>query len=470
MDNVTGPLDQIRRRLLSPFADTQRRLLCYLNLTYLILAPTFLIFEKLATGHFVPHPVLGVVYVLIGLSNAISFFYNLVVLRSRIYLNQKVRQPWLQENSAFDNACRWTSIVSILLLAALNMIGFGNPSNDSIFTDFAFGNSLIMLVAILLGRKMAAVWFVIVIGILVFVTFVRLGYNYQYNYLTRSESIGYERALQEGQPWAVERSRLLTEEGLKPPKASRYFHTWLIFCLIAFFAAYFFTGISHEIIRMIPEASQDVIQATEAYKAEQQKTHILKEQALRVELDFLRTQLNPHFLFNTLHMIYADCLEHSQELAGVVLKVADIMRYNIKIGSEPIPLEDEIKYLQDYISLAELRFRRLSVDFSTTGELEGKMILPFALITLIENAFKHGITNDDACPLVFRIETTPSTIDVFTSNRKNNRPPVGATRIGLLNLQQRLRLTYGPDHIFEISQDEKMFSCHLVFNVTSPKA
>lgn len=470
MDNVTGPLDQIRRRLLSPFAETQRRLLCYLNLTYLILAPTFLIFEKLATGHFVPHPVLGAVYVLVGLSNTISFFYNLLVLRNRNYLNRKVKHPWFRENSVLDKACRWTSIVSILLLAALNMVGFGNPANDSIFNDFAFGNSLIVLVAILLGRKTAAVWFLVVMGILFFLTFARLGYDYRYNYLTKSESRGYEQALAEGQPWAVERSRQLTEEGLMPPKASRYFHTWLIFCLIAFFTAYFFTGISHEIIRMIPEATQDVIQATEAYKAVQQKNHILKEQALRVELEFLRTQLNPHFLFNTLHMIYADCLEHSEELASMVLKVADMMRYNINIGSAPIPLEDEIKYLKDYISLAELRFRRLSVDFSTTGETEGKMILPFALITLIENAFKHGITNDDACPLVFRIETTPSSIHVFTSNRKNNRPPVGSTRFGLLNLQQRLRLAYGPDHVFEISQDETMFACHLVVNVTSPQA
>ena len=96
------------------------------------------------------------------------------------------------------------SDISLMGMSFLNMSGFGNPSNDSILTDFAFGHSLIVLSTILIGRKTAFIWFMIVVGTLFYVT-NRHGWDYQFNYLTPKESINYQNAIKKREKWALVR-------------------------------------------------------------------------------------------------------------------------------------------------------------------------------------------------------------------------------------------------------------------------
>lgn len=333
-------LENSRQQLAKPFAKTQRRLLIFLNVTYLLLVPTFLISEKLATGRFVPHPFLGVIYLAVAATNLISALYNYLLLIDKRSVSLLGTTIQVTGSLRSDDTIRWASILSLMGMSFFHMIGFGNPSNDSILTDFALGHSLIVLAAILIGRNASFVWFVIVLGILVYVT-LRNGYSYQFNYLTPAESSKYQQALETQQPWALARKAALETNGLNPPKLSRYFNTWLVFILVAFLTAYFFNGITHDMFKIIPTVTEDIKNAIDAssrreIEQEREKNQVeeqrllFQQEALRAELNFLKSQVNPHFLYNTLNYFYIKAYEHSEELAESIRQLSDIMRYSLK--------------------------------------------------------------------------------------------------------------------------------------------
>lgn len=168
-------LQRSRQQLLKPFAKTQRRLLFVLNLSYLGLVLIFLVSEKLATGHFVPHPALAWVYILVGIANLLSALYSYLCLKDIKAVHLGDKRFSVETDGRLDTALRWGSIACIMLMSFCHMIGLGNPSSDAILTDFALGHSLIVLVAMLLGRTASFVWFLIVIGLLVYVSFIDLG-------------------------------------------------------------------------------------------------------------------------------------------------------------------------------------------------------------------------------------------------------------------------------------------------------
>src|SRR5919202_3753150 len=203
--NLSQLLENSRRQLTQPFGQTQRTLLVLLNGSYLIMAALFLGSEKAATGSFVPHPALAWVYSGVGFFNLISAIYNFALLKGRTSLNLLAFRLPVTKSGRFDKATRWSSVVSIMVMSFCNMSGLGNPSSDAILTDFALAHSLIVLSAMLLGRPASFAWFMVVIGVLFYVTFVQRGYNYQYNYLTPTESARYERALEQKKPCALAR-------------------------------------------------------------------------------------------------------------------------------------------------------------------------------------------------------------------------------------------------------------------------
>ncbi|GAB4016105.1 hypothetical protein GCM10028808_43480 [Spirosoma migulaei] len=453
-------------------------MLIYLNVTYLLLCPIFLIAEKLNTGHFVPHIILGYVYLLVGVTNLFSAIYSGLVLTNKREIIICGKPFAIQTDSRLDNSIRWISILSIMVMAFLNMIGFGNPSNDSILADFAFGHSLIVLTAILIGRTASFFWFIIVICVL-FYTAYRIGFSYRYNYLTATESNRYELAIQKKQKWALSRQETLRAEGLNPPTVSRYFNEWLIFILIAFFTGYFFTGITLDMIKIIPAVTQDIANAIDTVNQQEldrereknfqeEQKMLLKQESLRAELNFLKSQLNPHFLYNTLNYLYVKSLDYSDDLAGSILKVSDIMRYSLRQDSDFVPLDEEIAYLKDFIDLHQLRNEnKLNINFTIEGITKQKLIIPFILISLVENAFKHGKLNEKNYPLVIKISCYIDRIDFYICNRKNDRATINSTQIGLANIQRRLNLTYPSSHSFKIEQNDNLFSCWITIKASS---
>ncbi|MDX1673063.1 MAG: sensor histidine kinase, partial [Balneolaceae bacterium] len=122
----------------------------------------------------------------------------------------------------------------------------------------------------------------------------------------------------------------------------------------------------------------------------------LQKDKLEAELKFLRSQIHPHFLFNTLNNLYALTLKKSEEAPEVVLRLSDLLNYMLYEGAEwTVPLRKELELIESYISLEKIRYgNRLNVSFRVHGEIEQEVIPPMLLLPFVENSFKHGISQE----------------------------------------------------------------------------
>ncbi len=127
----------------------------------------------------------------------------------------------------------------------------------------------------------------------------------------------------------------------------------------------------------------------------------LENQRLSAELAFLKSQINPHFLFNSLNSIYSLAYQKSETTPEAILKLSEIMRYMLyESNDNKVDLAKELQYLQNYIDLQKIRFgNKAFVDFKITGEVGDQKIVPLLLIAFIENAFKHGVANNPLSPI-----------------------------------------------------------------------
>ncbi|MGB3531083.1 MAG: histidine kinase, partial [Saprospiraceae bacterium] len=123
----------------------------------------------------------------------------------------------------------------------------------------------------------------------------------------------------------------------------------------------------------------------------------LKNEKLVAELKFLKNQINPHFLFNTLNNLYALAYSNSPQTTEVISRLSQMMRYMVYDSNyDQVPLEKEIEYMRNYISLEKLRLNdQIPIEFEVTGDPENKQIAPLLLIPFLENSFKHGISNNN---------------------------------------------------------------------------
>ncbi len=189
----------------------------------------------------------------------------------------------------------------------------------------------------------------------------------------------------------------------------------------------------------------------------------LENQRLTAELSFLKSQINPHFLFNSLNSIYSLAYQRSETTPEAILKLSEIMRYMLyESNDNKVDLEKEIHYLQNYIDLQKIRFGyRAFVEFEVTGDISGQRIAPLLLISFIENAFKHGVANDPATPIKMSLAVKSDELLFHIENKKhnNNRDAVGG--IGLINVQRRLNLLYPGKYVLDIKDTETCYVCNL---------
>ncbi|GAB2530657.1 sensor histidine kinase [Spirosoma aerophilum] len=455
-------LERSKEQLTRPFSNVQRRLLYVINITYLTLTPTFLISEKLATGSYVPDNRLWFIYGFVWFANLISGVYAFVTLKGNqlSIFGRSLDISRLKRGSRTEKALRWLSVVSVMIMSIANMTGVGNPSNDSLLTDFALAHSLIVLAAMILGRTVMWIWSTVVIVILIYLTFGQLGYSYRYNYLTPSESSLYEKALSKQEAWAVNRQTVLKANRLNPPQASRYFNTWSIFIVVASATAYYFAGIARDLFTIIPEVTDDIKDAIEATKVAEERRLIQQQETLSTELKALKAQVNPHFLYNTLNYFYIRSQDVDPELAESIMKLSEIMRYSMREDFNTVKLSEEINYMEQFISLHQLRYP-LYINFNVTGDIDGKTILPFLYIGLLENAFKHGNMTDSKYPFSIDKKAKKDRIEFYTTNLKNKKKRFESNHIGLTNTRQRLERAY-ENYTFDINQTEDTFSCNLI--------
>ncbi|MEO0472944.1 MAG: histidine kinase [Bacteroidota bacterium] len=193
---------------------------------------------------------------------------------------------------------------------------------------------------------------------------------------------------------------------------------------------------------------------------------------LTAELSALKTQISPHFFFNSLNTIYGYSLnENSPKTAEAITKLSDMMRFVIYKGNaEFIPLSDEFDYLSDYVELQKLRLddKNHDVRFEIEGEPHGKEIAPLMLISLIENAFKHGISNHQPSHIHIQIEAGTDFVQLSIENSNHAITKVlesGTTfqegGIGLENTRQRLNLLYPNRFEWQIEDLEETYFTRL---------
>ncbi|MBS1664966.1 MAG: histidine kinase [Bacteroidetes bacterium] len=192
---------------------------------------------------------------------------------------------------------------------------------------------------------------------------------------------------------------------------------------------------------------------------------------LETELKFLRSQIQPHFFFNTLNNIYSLTLKKSDEAPGIILKLSDLMSYMLYESNVPqVPLAKEISYLQNYLDVEQLRFgQRLSVSFTRSGFMDDVNIPPMILILFLENSFKHGVKNNinkihidislnvDKHFLYFKVENPYTEHPSADTAHTNASDPIHAKGIGLKNVRRRLDLLFPDAYTLDIQVKDNIF-------------
>lgn len=193
----------------------------------------------------------------------------------------------------------------------------------------------------------------------------------------------------------------------------------------------------------------------------------LENQKLSSELAFLKSQINPHFLFNSLNSIYSLAYQRSENTPEAILKLSEIMRYMLyECNDHKVDLGKELQYLQNYIDLQIVRFgRRAHVDFEINGILGHQQIVPMILISFVENGFKHGIANDPEHPIRLKIDVTDQRLEFFMSNKKHLSNKDETSGIGLANVKRRLDLLYKGKYQLKIRNESDHYTCKLILDL-----
>ncbi|HKG05107.1 MAG TPA: sensor histidine kinase [Pedobacter sp.] len=193
----------------------------------------------------------------------------------------------------------------------------------------------------------------------------------------------------------------------------------------------------------------------------------LERERKEMELQFLKSQLNPHFLFNSLNNIYSLAYQKSDKTPDAILKLSEIMRYMIYESNDSwVSLSKEIEYVQSFIELQKLRFKDgAAVEFTMNGEIDNQQIVPLILISFVENAFKHGIANDPKNPIRINIIANQKILHFSITNKKNkyNKDEMGG--VGLNNVERRLQLLYPDRYKLNIVNSATHYTSELMLDI-----
>jgi hypothetical protein len=187
-----------------------------------------------------------------------------------------------------------------------------------------------------------------------------------------------------------------------------------------------------------------------------------EQEKTQAELSWLRAQINPHFLFNTLNSIYALAIEGSGRTAEAVVTLSAMMRYVLQDArSERVPLSSELAYLDHYVQLQRLRLDdTVVVTYGVTGPPNGLTIAPLLLISFVENAFKYGVNPDRPSPITIRLTIEGGTLalHVFNLKARTSETTDESTGIGLVNTRARLQLLYPGRHALRVRDEPDQFT------------
>ncbi len=202
-------------------------------------------------------------------------------------------------------------------------------------------------------------------------------------------------------------------------------------------------------------------------RQQQQLLEIQKEK-LNAELSFLKAQINPHFLFNTLNSIYALSIQKSNDTPTAIIQLSEFMRYMLKdTDADTVPLEKELTYISNYIALQKRRLgNTVQIKYTAPTGIINYKIAPLILMSFVENAFKHGVNPDQDSAIELTISLQGKQLHLLIENNKvtsiaNNE----AMGIGSKNAVSRLAHFYPKKHLLTINDNEKIYSVNLTLEL-----
>lgn len=236
----------------------------------------------------------------------------------------------------------------------------------------------------------------------------------------------------------------------------------------------FFQGFNSVIFIFLILAISTSIKITLQWYSDEKIRKDAENQKLNAELSFLKSQINPHFFFNTLNSIYSLATKKSDKTPEAIIKLSQLMRYIIYDSEkEMVPFNNEIDYIKNFVELQKLRLREnVFIDLKIYGNTNDKWIEPLLLLPFIENAFKHGIDYTKDCTIKILIsihedcllfETENQIVKLLnqTWNNKNSG-------IGLPNSEKRISLLYPGNHTLNISNENGKFKTILKLTFKNP--
>jgi sensor histidine kinase YesM len=196
-------------------------------------------------------------------------------------------------------------------------------------------------------------------------------------------------------------------------------------------------------------------------------------QQSRSELDTLKAQLNPHFLFNSLNYLYGTALNEKASLtADGIDKLSELMRYTISgIRENFVPLNHELKFIENYLALQRVRLpvkENIRVDITLPPPQTSRLqIAPMLLLPFIENAFKYGISMDDPCFIILKIEIINNRISMEIKNSITSKPAEKGNNIGIANTERRLKLLYQNQYTLKQARSGNEYAVFLTITPNS---
>lgn len=256
-----------------------------------------------------------------------------------------------------------------------------------------------------------------------------------------------------------------------------YFFSEAILGYVKYFA---FAALYFYIRQYLNREKQIHLLEQEKLELEKQKiqneleTAILKQQELKsnqeklqYEYAFLRAQINPHFLHNTLNVLFSQALDVSKELANNILKLSGIMRYsleNLEQVTGKVPVEKELEQIRTLIEINNLRFvNTKSITLEVDGEASGQTVPPLSLITIVENALKYGDLKDPENPLQIKIILTANEVYFYCRNKKKEKADnFPSLNIGITNLSKRLDVAFKDKYSINVTDENDLYIFELI--------
>ncbi len=206
------------------------------------------------------------------------------------------------------------------------------------------------------------------------------------------------------------------------------------------------------------------------WQGDEKQKIVLEKEKTHAELSFLKQQINPHFLFNSLNSIYSQAITQSEEVKDSILMLSSVLRYILyESQNELVALKDELRIMEDYILLHKLRLTdKVKLDLQVKGEVGNHKIEPLLLVPFIENAFKYGVDNVNESFINIYLEVQDQFLEFKVTNKI-----IGAVEeekysgIGVKNIQRRLELLYPDKHEMHISTASDIFFLRMKLELKS---